>query len=72
MQYRERIIKLLIRSLPDVGKIGALGFCWGGRYAILAAHGEVDAAVVCHPSLIAVPADFEGVVKSLSIAVGNS
>lgn len=48
-----------------------MGFCWGGRYAILAAHGEVDAAVACHPSLVSVPADFEGVTKPLSLAVGD-
>ncbi|KAG4029855.1 hypothetical protein MFRU_014g01500 [Monilinia fructicola] len=78
VQHREGITKPLIssfishiRALPDVAKIGALGFCWGGRYAILAAHGEVDAAVACHPSLISVPADFEGVAKPLSLAVGD-
>jgi dienelactone hydrolase len=43
----------------------------GGRYAILAAHGEVDAAYACHPSLVAVPGDFEAVSKPLSLAVGD-
>lgn len=57
--------------MPGTGKVGALGFCWGGRYAILAAHGEVDAAVACHPSLVSVPADFERVTKPLSLAVGD-
>jgi dienelactone hydrolase len=43
----------------------------GGRYAILAAHGEVDAAYACHPSLIAVPGDFENISKPISLAVGD-
>lgn len=33
--------------------------------------GGVDAAVACHPSLVAVPGDFEGVKKPLSLAVGT-
>ena len=44
----------------------------GGRYAILAAHGEVDAAYACHPSLVAVPGDFDPVTKPLSLAVGDA
>lgn len=78
IRHREGISKPLIdsfinavRSIPGTGKVGALGFCWGGRYAILAAHGEVDAAYACHPSLVAVPGDFEAVSKPLSLAVGD-
>ncbi|KAK6615132.1 dienelactone hydrolase family protein [Botrytis cinerea] len=77
VRHREGVTKPLvssfiahIRGVPGTGKVGALGFCWGGRYAILAAHGEVDAAVACHPSLVSVPADFERVTKPLSLAVG--
>ena len=53
---------------------------WGGRYAILLAHGKdgsgtsvggVDCAVACHPSLVAVPGDFEGITKPLSLALGD-
>lgn len=78
LTHREAVTKPLIssfistvRAIPGTSKVGALGFCWGGRYAILAAHGEVDAAYACHPSLVAVPADFEGVTKPLSLAVGD-
>jgi dienelactone hydrolase len=78
LKHREAVSKPLIssfisaiRATPGTGKVGAIGFCWGGRYAILAAHGEVDAAYACHPSLISVPGDFEDVSKPLSLAVGE-
>ncbi len=71
-----------VRMIPGTNKIGALGFCWGGRYAILQAHGQektgegssiggVDAAVACHPGLVAIPADFDPVRKPLSLALGT-
>ncbi|KAI9053547.1 hypothetical protein LZ554_002502 [Drepanopeziza brunnea f. sp. 'monogermtubi'] len=78
IRHREAISKPIIekffkdvRQIPGTGKVGAIGFCWGGRYAILAAHGVVDAAYACHPSLVAVPGDFEAVTKPLSLAVGD-
>jgi len=78
IKHREGVSKPLIdsfintvRGIPGTGKVGAIGFCWGGRYAILAAHGEVDAAYACHPSLVAVPSDFDPVTKPLSLAVGD-
>ena len=71
-----------VRMLPGTDKIGALGFCWGGRYAILQAHGQekdangssvggVDAAVACHPNLVAIPGDFDPITKPLSLALGT-
>jgi len=79
VKHREAVTKPLIdsfisavRKVPGTGKVGAIGFCWGGRYAILAAHGEVDAAYACHPSLVAVPADFDPIAKPISLAVGDS
>ena len=68
-----------VRHVPGTQKIGAIGFCWGGRYAILQTHaprgegevGGVDAAYACHPSLLSIPADFGRVGKPLSIAVGT-
>jgi dienelactone hydrolase len=78
LKHREGVVKPLIdsfikavRQVPGTGKVGAIGFCWGGRYAILAAHGEVDAAYACHPSLVTIPGDFEPISKPLSLAVGD-
>ena len=66
-----------MRQIPGTDKVGAIGFCWGGRYAILQAHGKkegsvggVDAAYACHPSLVAIPGDFDPVKKPLSLALG--
>jgi dienelactone hydrolase len=78
VKHREGVTKPIIesfiaavRAIPGTGKVGAIGFCWGGRYAILAAQGNVDAAYACHPSLVTVPADFDPVTKPLSLAVGD-
>jgi len=83
VKHREAVSKPIIdgfirevRKIPGTDKVGVIGFCWGGRYAILAAHAtdpavRVDAAYACHPSLVAVPGDFEGVMRPLSLAVGD-
>lgn len=68
--------------LPGTNKIGCVGFCWGGRYAILQAHGQektgegssiggVDAAVAHHPVMLEIPGDLEPVKMPLSLAVGD-
>ncbi len=66
--------------IPGTDTVGAVGFCWGGRYAILQAHGPdvvtpgkiggVDVAFAAHPSLVAVPGDFDPVSRPLSLAIG--
>lgn len=85
VKHREAVTKPLIdgfirtvRMTPGTDKVGTIGFCWGGRYAILAAHGTnyepgqgVDAAYACHPSLVSIPADFEAVTKPTSLALGT-
>lgn len=79
LKHREGVSKPLIedfiasvRSDAVTQKVGVIGFCWGGRYAVLMAQGDgVDAAYACHPSLVAVPADFEDVKKPLSLALGT-
>lgn len=85
VKHRESVSRPLIdgfintlRMTPGTNKIGAVGFCWGGRYAILQAHGRtegsvggVDAAFAAHPSLVAVPRDFDPVSKPLSLAFGT-
>ncbi|KAF2454875.1 esterase/lipase [Lineolata rhizophorae] len=84
IRHREAVTKPLmeqfiraVRLIPGTDKVGVIGFCWGGRYAILATHRgaepglAVDAAVACHPSLLARPTDLEPVAKPLSLALGE-
>jgi dienelactone hydrolase len=60
-----------VRAIPGTQKVGTVGFSWGGRYAILAAYGDVDAAYACHPSPLNVPEDLRPVSKPLSLALGD-
>lgn len=86
IKHREAVARPLIenfidkvRYIPGTNKVGVVGFCWGGRYAILAANKPfsgtegkgVDAAFACHPSLVAIPADFEELAVPVAYALGD-
>jgi dienelactone hydrolase len=87
IKHREAIARPIIENFitnlreqdPSIKDLGVIGFCWGGRYAILAAQAPfsgtkgkgVDAAFAAHPSLVSVPADFEAVAVPLSVALGE-
>ena len=60
--------------------LGAAGFCFGGKFAVLlaqntekAANGRslIDAAFTAHPSLLVIPADIQAVQLPLSVSIGN-
>jgi dienelactone hydrolase len=75
-------LKKLRRATPTNQKIGMVGFCWGGRYAIRAGlesnmidiDGKkvplVDAVVGLHPSHLTVPDDVEKLVVPVSYGWG--
>ncbi|KAH9948883.1 dienelactone hydrolase [Amylocystis lapponica] len=51
-------------------KIGFVGFCWGGRYAITM-NSSFDASVAAHPSLVKFPEDLADVSKPISFALAE-
>jgi dienelactone hydrolase len=60
--------------------VGAAGFCWGGKHAIVLTHAEsvtaegkplVDAIFIAHPSVVSYPGDVEKVAKPASLAIGD-
>ncbi|KAM7462642.1 hypothetical protein LguiA_030763 [Lonicera macranthoides] len=66
---RFEIAKPVIEDLKakGVSKIGAAGFCWGGKVVVeLAKHAYVQAAVILHPSFVTVE-DINGVKVPISI-----
>jgi len=72
----------LRRATPKSQKIGMVGFCWGGKYAIRAGLESnmididgakvplVDAVVSLHPSNLAIPEDVENLVVPVSCGWG--
>jgi len=51
-----------LRATTPVRKIAGIGFCWGARYATLAAgNGKLDFLAMAHPSRLEVPQIFESI-----------
>jgi dienelactone hydrolase len=75
-------LRALRRATPKTQKIGMVGFCWGGKYAIRAGlesnmieiEGEkvplVDAVAALHPSHLSFPEDVETLVVPVSYGWG--
>ncbi|KAF2665980.1 hypothetical protein BT63DRAFT_458342 [Microthyrium microscopicum] len=76
----------LRKATPKEQKIGIVGFCFGGKYAMIAGLGRnkisldgnesdkvplVDAVVALHPSNLSLPADAEDIIVPLSIGWGK-
>ncbi|CAG8976670.1 hypothetical protein HYALB_00012062 [Hymenoscyphus albidus] len=61
-----------MRGSWGVTKIGAVGYCFGGKYVtrFLAEGKGLDAGFTAHPSSV-VAAEYEGITKPLSIAYGQ-
>ncbi|KAI0699932.1 alpha/beta-hydrolase [Cerioporus squamosus] len=64
------IVSALRTAHPDA-KIGFVGFCWGGRFAI-SQNFQFDATVACHPSLVKFPAELDGIKAPFSLAVAET
>lgn len=64
------VLAALRKKYPSIKKTGAYGYCWGGRYATVAAGdlaakgAAADAAVAFHASLVA-PAEFAAISRPL-------
>lgn len=78
-----------LRTSPETStlKIGAAGFCWGGKHVanlchdypssrVTTSNGQlkslIDAGFTAHPSMLKVPDDIDNVRLPLSIAVGET
>lgn len=81
IKHREAVIMPLIQKFlryirSEHKKVGAVGFCWGARYAILLTYADadpyVDCAVANHPSFLSMPSEIEKIAKPVAIEVGDS
>lgn len=72
--------RALRKDNPDT-PIGVAGFCWGGKFVTLMAHGTdktdggrdlIDAGFTAHPSFLDIPADLDAVTLPYSAALGTS
>lgn len=57
-----------IRAVHPKAKVGYVGFCWGGRFAI-SQNALFDASVAAHPSLVKFPQELDGIKGPFSLAV---
>lgn len=80
--HREAVSKPILQKFmkavkadPEIGKIGSVGFCWGGRYSFLLAsendYEDVDCSVANHPSQLVLPKEAQTVNKPLLMQVGD-
>lgn len=83
IRHREAISKPIIekfvssiRNETSHVKIGTVGFCWGGRYAILMAsdndYPHLDCSIANHPAFLSVPDELKVVNKPVLIQVGDA
>jgi len=59
-----------LRATHPDAKIGMVGFCWGGRFAITMNY-LFDATVAAHPSRVKLPDELQEVTKPISFAVAE-
>ena len=70
-------LQILRTENPDA-KVGLAGFCWGGKYALIASQKKssdtplAEAVFVGHPSFLSVPADVEKPNAPVSLAVAST
>jgi hypothetical protein len=64
-----------VRNDPETSslKLGAAGFCWGGKYTVLLSHEQsmIDVGFTAHPSKMKFPEEWDAVRKPLSVAIGD-
>jgi dienelactone hydrolase len=55
-----------LRGKEGQTKVGTIGFCFGGKFAItMAATDKIDASVAAHPSFVQVPADIDAIARPI-------
>lgn len=64
-----------LRCTPETKylRIGAAGYCWGGKHTVLLTHGPnplIDAGFTAHPSNLSVPGDIEGRKRRCTCVLG--
>ncbi|EWG44916.1 hypothetical protein FVEG_05879 [Fusarium verticillioides 7600] len=79
-RIRSFVEAVRLNEVPGL-RIGAAGFCWGGRPVLFLTHPDartaegnplVDAVFTGHPSGLCLPGDAEKVTKPVSVAIGDT